>query len=358
MIVKKDRCLLTVATYTYLPRAFVLIDSFRLNNPDCDFFLLVPDLSHEKIKSVKFPCPPGVKILGIDDIERPSFHTMKEYFDAYELCSAAKSFLLDHCLFREGYEKAIFLDPDIVCYGSFDKIWSALDQADLILTPHIFSPMPDDGLSPDDRDFVNSGFINGGFWAAKKSENTKKCIHWMIEKVKYFGFFIPQINLYADQTWMSCLPWFFPENTLILRNSGLNVAYWNLHERKLSQVNGDIFSNRERLVFFHFSGHDDKNLVQLTKHSLRKYSENNNLILQKLIEDYHRNLENKIHNLPQLIPDLPCSNLPIQKRIVLFEKIHGEKVKFIDTMHDNFHFRRLDLIIHKVRKMLRKITKG
>ncbi|HHT9138681.1 MAG TPA: glycosyltransferase [Candidatus Wunengus sp. YC60] len=358
MITKNNRCLLTVATYSYLPKAVVLIESFIINNPGCDVLLLVPDVSHDKIKSVEWPIPPFVKMIGIDDIENPLLQKMKQYFDAFELCCAAKSFLLEHGLFKEGYEKAILLDPDIVCYASFDQVWSVLDHADVALTPHTCSPMPDDGLLPDDCEFVNSGFINGGFCAVKRTENSKKCLNWIIEKVFNYGFFIPQINLYADQTWMSCLPWFFPNNTLILRNSGMNVAYWNLHERELTAEKGAIFSNDERLVFFHFSGYDEKNPGQITKHSLRKFSENNNIILQNLVDDYRKKLENIIQNMPQLIPDMPCNNLPIHTRIVIYEIVRGEKIKFIANMQQKSNFGRHDSIFRKVREMLRKRNKG
>jgi hypothetical protein len=42
----------------------------------------------------------------------------------------------------------------------------------------------------------------------------------------------------------------------ILRHPGCNAAYWNLHERTLSQVDGDYMVNGAfPLVFFHYSGY-------------------------------------------------------------------------------------------------------
>ncbi len=39
----------------------------------------------------------------------------------------------------------------------------------------------------------------------------------------------------------------------ILRNPGYNVAYWNLAQRKLSNVNGTVYADNELLRFVHFS---------------------------------------------------------------------------------------------------------
>ncbi len=346
---KKNRCLLSVASYKYLPMAFVLADSFIAKNPDCDVFLLAIDLSGRQIKSVTWPVPPFVKLLGLDDIENPLLQKTRQYFDVFELCCAAKSFLLEQTLFKAGYEKAILLDPDIVCYAPFDQVWSALEYTDLAVTPHTSSPMPGDGLLPDDREFVNAGFINGGFWAAKRSNKSKECLDWMIGKVSDFGFFLPQINLYADQTWMSCLPWFFPDSALVMRNPGMNVAYWNLHERTLSLEDGGIFSNRERLIFFHFSGYDNKQPGQLTKHTSRKFSKNNEMILQKIIAEYNKQLVATTRKLPRLEPDFPCGDLEIHERLKKYEAVRGEKLKF------SFNRRGLS-IISKTRALLHTVN--
>jgi len=67
------------------------------------------------------------------------------------------------------------------------------------------------------------------------------------------GYYEPQSGLAVDQKWVDLAPAFFP-SLRILHDPGLNVAFWNLHERKISTVEGRHFVNDEHpLRFIHFS---------------------------------------------------------------------------------------------------------
>lgn len=328
MTQQQHNCLLSIATYSHLPRAFVLAESFLSHNPHCDVLILTPDLSPKKIKSAEWGAGLPVKILGLDDLEEAIVQSMHQYFDAFEMCCAMKSFLLEKALFKYGYEKAVVLDPDIVCYAPFDPVWAALERSNIAVTPHTSSPLPADGYAPDDQEIVNAGFVNGGFWAAAQRGEVKSCVQWIQEKVIHLGFFIPKINLYADQTWMSCLPWFFPEHTVILRNPGLNVAYWNLYERKLAYENGHYICNGERLVFFHFSGYDEEQPEKLTKYKIRVSPSETAEVLGKLLKDYGGRLAKAKKSLPALAPDQACSTLTLQARLQIYERLQGKKLLF------------------------------
>jgi hypothetical protein len=352
---RNNKCLLSVATYGYLSKAIVSVESFIKHNPDCDVILFVPDLSQKKVRSVKWPVSLPVKIIGINEIEDPLVWRMHQYFNAFEFCCAAKSFLLEYALLKCDYKKAVLLDPDTVCYSSFDEVWSILDNTDMVVTPHINSPIPEDECLPDDREFVNSGFINGGFWGASKTEATKRILDWMKKKVSHLGFFIPDINLYADQTWMSCLPWFFYDNVNVCRNSGLNVAYWNLQERALSRKGKIHYCNGHKLLFFHFSGYEEKNPVNLTIHTKRTFSEENKKIVQGLLDDYSKKLETTYAILPTIEPDKPCNNQPLNKRINIYRKVHGINPGFTYSQQRNFLLEKCRTILRKAKNMAGKI---
>ncbi len=320
-------CLVSVATYSYLSKAFVMAETFAEHNRGCEIILFVPDLSQAQIDSRKWPVGNTTRILGIDALANPLARAMHKYYNAFELCCALKSILLKHVLFTEGYDKAVVLDPDTMCYAPFDEVWSTLDTTDIALTPHTNSPMPEDGEVPDDLEFVTAGFINGGFMAARKGQSTAVCIDWMIKKISEFGFFAPQYNFYADQTWMSCLPWYFPESVSVIRHAGMNAAYWNLHERKLKREDGDHYCNDKRLIFFHYSGFDQKRSTQLTKHSRRTYSPDTNTILLSLLGDYDARLRRVGTQTPKLIPEFSCSQLPLKKRLKIFEVLNGKPAR-------------------------------
>jgi hypothetical protein len=177
-------------------------------------------------------------------------------------------------------------------------------------------------------EFVTAGFINAGFMAARKSRGTEICLDWMIKKVSDFGFFVPQFNVYADQSWVSSLPWYFPESVSVARHAGMNVAYWNLHERKLSAKGGNLFCNGLRLIFFHYSGFDPKQPMQLTKHSGRTFCPETNAIVADLLSDYDARLKQIGTMIPQLKPDSPCSQLPLNERLEIFKSLRGKASRF------------------------------
>lgn len=305
-----------------------MADTFVEHNPGCEIVLLIPDMSQAQIDSTRWPIGPLTRMLGPDALGNPIIGAMHQYFDALELCCALKSFLLHHVLFVEGYDKAVMIDPDVLCYASFDDVWSALESADVVLTPHTNSPMPQDGELPDDMEFVTAGFINAGFWAARKSEGAEACIGWMMSKIPDFGFFAPQFNVYADQTWMSCMPWYFPDSVYVERHAGMNVAYWNLHERKLTSKGNNYYSNDQRLIFFHYSGFDPKQPMQLTKHSKRIFGPETNAVISNLLGNYDELLKRIGSQIPNLLPDSPCSQLSLYKRLVVFKALRGKTVGF------------------------------
>lgn len=319
-------CLVSVATYGYLTRAFAMAETYAAHNPACEIILLIPDMSQAQIDATKWPSAPLMRLFGLDALGHPMIGKMHRYFDALELCCALKSFLMHHVLFVEGYDRAVMLDPDVVCYASFDSVWEALENADVVLTPHVSAALPQDGDQPDDMEFVTAGFINAGFMAARNNEGAKACMDWMMRTLPDFGFFAPQFNAYADQALMSCLPWYFPNSVCVDRHAGLNVAYWNLHERRLTKNDEKYFSNGQPLVFFHYSGFDPGQSQLLTKHSGRRFSLETNAVISDLLENYRILLKRADSQMPMLCPDSPCLSLPLHNRLVAFKQLRGSEV--------------------------------
>jgi hypothetical protein len=91
-------------------------------------------------------------------------------------------------------------------------------------------------------------------------------------------------NLYVDQRWLDLLA--ASSYTVgVVRDPGFNVAYWNLHERKLAlDDNGTWSVNKQPLKFFHFSGFDRERLTT-------KANCIDSLAL-RLADDYGQALEN------------------------------------------------------------------
>lgn len=349
-------CLVSIATYSYLSKAIVMADTYIEFNSGCDVIILVPDMSQANIDSRDWPVGSSSRILGLDALKNPLIREMHKYFNAFELCCALKSFLLHHVLFIEGYDKAIQLDPDIMCYASFDVIWSEMDNTDIILTPHTSSPMPEDGEVPDDLEFVSAGFINGGFMAVRSNSRTEVCVNWLMKKVSEHGFFAPQFHSYADQTWLSCLPWYFPDSVSVFRNVGLNVAYWNIHERNLVRKAEGYFSNDQPLIFFHFSGFDSKWPRQLSRHTKRTFNTETNTTLSSLLIEYEKRLKKVDEQIPSIVSDFACSQFPFYKRLEIFKDFNSSAAEVYsnDNILTKKIFNRIRLIIFRFRALFKK----
>ena len=97
-----------------------------------------------------------------------------------------------------------------------------------------------------------------GFVGVSKCSESFSFLEWWSDRCLKLGFYEPQLGLAVDQKWIDLAPSFFPK-LKILHNVGLNVAFWNLHDRFLSKVNNQWFVNGNiPLVFFHFSSfHSD-----------------------------------------------------------------------------------------------------
>ncbi len=96
------------------------------------------------------------------------------------------------------------------------------------------SPIPDDGELQDDMEFVRAGFINNGCCAMKRGACLEPVLDWLESRAERFCFVCPEINLYNQQTWLSFFPWYFADRVCVVRDPGVNVAYWNLYERKIT----------------------------------------------------------------------------------------------------------------------------
>jgi glycosyltransferase involved in cell wall biosynthesis len=275
---------LTICAANYLPFAKTLASSFLKFHPKSKFYLLLVDGDVSEI-----PFDLGLEITIIKpsdlDLDLEIFMRMAIYYDVTELSTALKPFGLKYLL-DTGSEIAIYLDPDIEVFSELVEIPKHLESANIALTPHSLHGFPDDDLRPSARDIMASGTFNLGFIAVKNSTQSYEFLAWWNKKLIFDCIADIENNLFTDQRWIDFVPSYF--NFSIIRNYGYNVAYWNLHERKLNKVDGVICANEDKLGFFHFSGFNPKTPWVLSKHVADKPRVviSSNSILKELALDY------------------------------------------------------------------------
>lgn len=243
----------TLCSNNYLPKARILVESIRQHNPEVRIVLGLVD---QPDSGIDYKALGAVEIVPVEDIGIPDFDEMVMRYDLVDLNTAVKPFYFRYLFENHADEpdlKIAYFDPDIEVYAGFGPIEDALSQADVLLTPHVLSPIDDDGKHPSEHAFLAFGLYNLGFCAMRRSPAAEKVIRWWSAHLMADCRYDPRKGMFVDQAWMDLAPIFF-EEVEVIRHPGLNVAYWNLHERQLTLREGAWqINDRWPLVFFHFS---------------------------------------------------------------------------------------------------------
>jgi len=254
----------TIIAKNYLPMARVLTESWHRFHPDCPMFVLMLDspagfatLEKEAFES-----------LSLNQLEIPHVYSLQFKYPLLELGTAVKPYLLNYLFQRYAPRKLLYLDADILILASLHKLRLALDQANVLLTPHLLAPNPDDKQHSDDLDILQTGVYNLGFLGLRNSFESQQLLSWWSKKLYHHCIDDRPGNLFVDQRWMDLVPGLY-DGVQILRDPGYNVARWNLHERAVS-TDGDSFKvDGGPLFFFHFSGFNPDQPWIVSKHWFR-----------------------------------------------------------------------------------------
>jgi hypothetical protein len=276
------RAACTIVSLNYLAYARTLCDSFLRFHPECKFYVLLVDrlpkdvdLSNEKFELVP------VEELGI-----PNFQSIAFKYDILELNTNVKPTFLNALLAR-GIDQVVYLDPDIFVYRTLDSVFDALSDQSIVLSPHALSPNDDQS----ELIVLSCGVFNLGFVAVKKCAETDRFLSWWENRCLNLAFNEPRTGMFVDQKWINLAPCFF-DSVKILKNPGCNMAYWNLHERQMSQDGGVWMVNQSNpLEFFHFSGVSVDGGEKISKFTDR-FNLTNRPDLRSVFEDYRAQLIN------------------------------------------------------------------
>jgi len=259
--------------------ARVLAESWRRFHPGSPLFALFLDSP----QGCFAPENEAFNYIDLARLDIPNLNGFLFKYSILEASTAVKPYLLQYLFRTFGIRKLLYLDPDILPLHSLEGLSKYLDEANVLLTPHLLSPLPTDDLHQDDYDILRAGTYNLGFLGLRDSIETRRLLHWWANKLYHRCLISMENNLFVDQRWMDLVPAIFP-GVHILREPGYNVAYWNLHERAVS--GGEpVTVNGEPLYFFHFSGFDPEKLWVVSKYQNR-YTQNDIGGARKLYSRY------------------------------------------------------------------------
>ena len=302
----------TICSNNYFAQAVVLGQSLVSSNPQCEFYVCVTDRNSNEIDYSAVQ-----NVVFVEDLQITALEYMIQRYSIVELNTAIKPYMFSYLLkVQKDCDMVTYLDPDIFVYRCLNQIEDLIEEYDFILTPHITAPYPLDNNIPSEEDILNTGMYNLGYISVRNNVAGKKMISWWSERLKDKADVNFLEGHFTDQIWINFVPLYF-EKVFILRDLGYNVAYWNLHERDLTQKDGVcVVSNQKAcspLIFFHFSGYNPMQPDVFSKYQTRLRL-NDRLVLRKLCDDYGKLL---LQSNYELYSQIECVYQRIHRQYLL-----------------------------------------
>ncbi len=252
---------------SFLPGALALYRSLEKHCVDLSFTALVIDIHPAEARKLSVKLP--FQILTPEALDAPGLRRLWKYYSVFELCNVLRPFLIRHLLKKKKPNQVIYLDSDIYVTGRFDYIEKKLNQYVYAFTPHTLKPYPLDSFVPNDLSLLHYGIYNSGFQAYRNHPQSFKVLEWLMPRLMLYGFNDPP-RYYVDQKFLPLAAASFPEGFFCVDHPGYNIAYWNLHERKIEIKAGRYFTQGSPAVFFHFSGYDLRRPGEWTQRGRKK----------------------------------------------------------------------------------------
>ncbi len=275
----------TLCSNNYLAHAVSLGKSLISHHPDYSFRIGLVDRQIDRIDYQSLP----FEVEEVDSIGISRLEELVLKYTVRELNTAVKASYFKY-FFRQVEENdaVIYLDPDILVFHRFDELERLLGEKDIVLTPHFTTPIQDE-KHQQEEDFLNSGLYNLGFIAIKKTTIGMQLVEWWDKRLMDKGFIRFEKGMFTDQIWINFVPLYF-QNTVLLNHKGYNVAYWNLHERRLKDTKTVISQEREYpLVFYHFSGYNPDHPDEISKYQDR-YTFTSRQDIEGVFKEYRNRL--------------------------------------------------------------------
>ncbi len=240
-----------LATYfdvNYLAKGLTLYKSIAENCADFRLFVLCLDAETWSYFEKNQSSFPNLIPITIEELE--------EHDSALQVCKTNRSkiefyFTLSPCLpiyliHRYQLPHICTLDADILFLSRPTKIFDYLNDYSIIVTPHKFSKELERNKK--------FGVYNVSFQIFKNDEFGMSCLNrWREQCIEWCGDTYDEINeRFADQKYLDEWHNLFPNRVKDLDDNVCGLAPWNLNNYNISLKEKRYYSNKERIVFFHF----------------------------------------------------------------------------------------------------------
>ena len=244
----------TSAAVNYLPKVRKLANSIRKHHPEFEMVLALAD---DRDETVDFAAEPIDRVIALADLDIPDRRRWTYFHTIVELATAIKPFVLVELLDDPEVDRVLYFDPDMVLFSRLDDMLAALDEANVVLTPHLTHPEATlEGIRDNEISALKHGVYNLGFLGVRTTDEGRRFARWWADRIYHFCVADIPGGLFTDQRWIDLAPAFF-EGVGILKNPRFNVATWNIPTRAVTGGHADGFRvDGHPLGFYHFTGFD------------------------------------------------------------------------------------------------------
>lgn len=244
----------TSAACNYIPKVRMLFRSLREHHPEAVLHLALAD---EQTPLLDLSQEPFDEVMTVADLQIPEWKPWAFCHSIVELATAIKPFYLKRLLERDDCSQVLYLDPDMVVFSRLDDIVDALNEANIVLTPHqIAAESTLSAIMDNEISSLKHGVYNLGFVGVANTPEGHRFAAWWGSRIYHFCRSEIHNGLFTDQRWIDLVPAFF-DGVAISKSPRHNVATWNLTTRELSRPDKQIYLvDGEPLGFYHFTGFD------------------------------------------------------------------------------------------------------
>lgn len=285
----------TIIAKNYVAQARVLARSLERTHPGSRLQTLVIDEFDGYIDPAREP----FDVLKPAQIGCEPFIDMALRYSVLELSTAVKPWLLRYLMEVTG-RPVTYLDPDIKIFGSLTRLDELAAEHGLVLIPHNNVPIPADGRSPSQVDIMIAGIYNLGYVSLSHRPEIDRLLDWWMERLERDCRVDPVWGYFVDQRWFDLAPGFVSD-LAIVREPEYNVAYWNLHSRRLERDGTGYKVDGRPLAFYHYSGFDPDHPLSLSRHQDR-VDVSANPSLRELLQDYATEIMSEGHAVSRQWP--------------------------------------------------------
>jgi len=307
-----------VVTRDYLPGLIILYRSV-LKYQRLPLYLLVVDADSDALPELhrlihaQIPDAAPEELIMVDfaDLLADDLPQVRFYYDAFELATAAKAYLHFWMQHQTDIEHWLYLDTDMVCYGSLTPIFEQLRTSNFLLTPHCPNPCQNPSQ---DIQFLTAGAYNGGLLGVTRSADSAAFTLWYKQVLTHYCLndpplavgdrFVQSTVLFVDQRWLDLVPAYF-RGVAIAAERGFNLGHWNVGQDRLYWNETQLCIGSEDVLLLHLSGFLPEASNRLSKHSPIDWADSNTWL------DIHLQQKTALETLQQEFTfSYPYANYP------------------------------------------------